>query len=150
MMTRPSSSPGGASSGAGPVCGRGAEPMRWPSLASAGMASIEIATAATSVVASARATSPPASAAPIITKPNSPPGPEQHRHFGADARRQPEAPCEPHQDEALGGDQRRGEAKDEPGPGDNERRIDLGPDGDEVEPEEQTLKPRNGSWRFRG
>src|SRR5271165_6315020 len=49
MMTRPSSSPGGVSSRAAPAWGRGAEPTRWPSLASAGIASIEIATALTRV-----------------------------------------------------------------------------------------------------
>src|SRR5271166_3280349 len=75
MMTRPSSSPGGVSSRAAPAWGRGAEPTRWPSLASAGIASIEIATALTRVVASDLSTSPPARAALIITKPNSPPGP---------------------------------------------------------------------------
>ncbi len=77
-----------------------------------------------------------------------PAGPEQHRHFGADARRQPERPREPDQDEALDGDQRGGEAEDEAGPGKNERRIDLGPDGDEVEPEQQALERLDRHFDF--
>ena len=51
--------------------------MRAPSFANPGIASIDIATALMSVVASARSMRPPASAAPIITKPNSPPGPSK-------------------------------------------------------------------------
>ena len=72
-----------------------------PSRASAGMASIETATAVNSVVDSARSIRPPASAAPIITKPNSPPGPSSSAISALDARRQAEGAREAEQDEAL-------------------------------------------------
>jgi len=44
------------------------------------------------------------------------------------ARGQPEGLRESEQNEALDGDQRRSETESEAGPGEDERRIDLGPD----------------------
>ena len=82
--------------------------------------------------------SPPANAAPIITKPNSPPGPEQERRLGGGAGRETKRPPEPEQRQSLRGYQRRGETKNETGPRDDERRIDRGADRDKVEPEQET------------
>ena len=90
-----------------------------------------------SVVASVRSMRPPASAAPIITKPNSPPGPEQERRLGGGAGRETKRPPESEQRQSLRGYQRRGETKNEAGPREDERRIDRGADRDEVEPEQE-------------
>ena len=80
---------------------------------------------------------PPASAAPIITKPNSPPGPSNSAISAAAPERQAETASEPEKRQRLDRDERRGEAENEAGPGGDERRIDRGPDRNEIEPEQE-------------
>ncbi len=104
------------------------------------MASIEIAIAVTSVVDSARSIRPPASAAPIITKPNSPPGPSSSAISALTRARQPEGAGQSEQDHDLDSDEGGGETEDQAGPGDDQSRIDPGPDRDEIEPEQQALE----------
>ena len=116
---------------------RGAEPMRAPSFARPGITSIDIATALMSVVASVRSMRPPASAAPIITKPNSPPGPSRSDVSAAARGGRRNARPSPNSVRRLHRHQRRGETKNEAGPRGDERGIDRGADRDEVEPEQE-------------
>ena len=84
-----------------------------------------------------RSIRPPASAAPIITKPNSPPGPSRSDISAAARDGRPKRAPESEQRQALHRDQRGRETKNEAGPREDERRIDRGADRDEVEPEQE-------------
>ena len=116
---------------------RGAEPMRAPSLARPGITSIDIATALMSVVASVRSMRPPASAAPIMTKPNSPPGPSRSDVSAAarDGRRN--ARPSPNSVRAFAATSAAARPRMRPGRAMMKRRIDRGADRDEIEPEQQ-------------
>ncbi len=69
---------------------------------------------------------------------------EQQRHFRPDPRRQAECARQPEEDQGLEADQRGGETENAPRLGDDQRRIDSGPDGDEIEPEQQALERLDG------
>ena len=81
---------------------------------------------------------PPARAAPIITKPNSPPGPSKSAISMATRARQAESAPQRHKHETLERDQAHGKAEDERGSLDDEGGIDLGADRYEIEPEQHT------------
>ena len=111
--------------------------MRAPSFAKPGITSIDSATALMSVVASVRSMRPPASAAPIITKPNSPPGPSRSDVSAAERDDRRKARPSPNSIRRLRRHERHNETKNKPGSREDECGIDRRPNRKEVEPEQE-------------
>ena len=146
MMTRPASSSGGATRASGSSSRARRRASAAPSRPSEGIAIIDNATATSRIAASARSTTPPATAAAIMTKANSPPGPSSSAASPATRPGAPNSRAEREHDQRLDRDQRDGDPDRHDGRGGQDRQVELGADRDEEQAEQQALERLDGDF----